>query len=311
MKILLVAWNRLGRKKKGNWNHELFRRELARQHDVVFFGVGYKGYNNKLTIPDVLEKHPDINVVLTHYEYRDKALAPGLEDVKNILKVHIMGGDYDKSSFKGYDAHFHKVNYDIIFPRYSLQTRTLKEHNIGGKHYLLPFSVDINKHYKQKIEKTIDVLAAFQVNQRVHPNRRKIRGIVSKMDVNSFLQQAWFEEYVKKINESKIFVTSNVKEGELSGKYTEVMACGTFLLTTRPEDLHRLGYKNEEHLVLYKNDFSDLEDKIEYFLKHENEREEIAKNGMEFVRRNHSSEVRVKEFTGIIMRNLQWIKSNI
>jgi len=302
MKILLLAWNRLGRKKKGNWNHELFRRELARQHDVIFFGVGYDGYDRNLTVLDVLEKHPDVDVVLTHYEYRDGGLAPGLKDVKNILKVHIMGGDYYEPTFRGYDAHFHKVNYDIIFPRYSLQTRTLKERNIGGKHYLLPFSVDISKHYKQEIEKTIDVTAAFQINQRVHPNRHKIRKIISKMNVNSFLQKAWFEEYVKKINESKIFVTSNVKEGELSGKYTEVMACGTFLLTTRPEDLRRLGYKNKQHLVLYKNDFSDLEDKVKYFLKYEKEREYIAKTGMKFVRKNHSHEVRVKEFVKIVER---------
>jgi len=301
MKILLVAWNRLGRKKKGNWNHELFRRELARQHDVIFFGVGYKGYDNKLTIPDILEMHPDIDVLLTHYEFRKKALAPGLEDVKNILKVHIMGGDYDKFTFERYDDHFHKVNYDIIFPHYSLQTRTLKEHNIGGRHFLLPWSVDINRYFKCGIEKTIDVMASFQLSRGAGKSRRKLRKIIYEMDVNSFLKKIWFEEYVRKINESKMFVTCNTKEAELSGKYTEVMACGTFLLTDKPEDLERCGYRDGEHLVLYKNDFSDLEDKIKYFLKNEKEREEIAKNGMEFVRKNHSSEVRVKEFAEIIM----------
>jgi len=301
MKILLVAWNRLGRRKKGNWNHELFRRELARQHNVIFFGVGYKGYDRNLTVPDALEKYPDVDVVLTHYEYRDKALAPGLEDVKNILKVHIMGGDYDERAFKSYDAHFHKVNYDIIFSRYSLQTRTLKERNIGGKHFLLPWSVDINKYYKYGIEKTIDVMTSSQTN-RSHPNRYKLRKIVAKMDVNSFQYKILFEKYIQKINESKIFATCNVKEGELTGKYTEVMSCGTFLLTTRPGDLERCGYRDGEHLVLYKDDFSDLEDKIKYFLKYENEREEIAKNGMELVRKNHNHGTRVKEFVEMVER---------
>ena len=247
----------------------------------------------------------DIEIVLTHYEYRDRALAPGLDKVNNVLKVHICGGDYDDHSFKGYDEHFNKVNYDIIFPRYSLQTRLLKEHNIGGKHFLLPWSVDINKCYKQNVEKTIDVIAAFQTNHLVHPNRYNIRKVISKMkDIKSFINTAWFEEYVKKINESKIFVTSNIKEGELSGKYSEVMACGTFLLTTRPEDLRRLGYINKQHLVIYKNDFSDLESKIRYFLKHEDEREYIAKRGMDFVRKNHNHTVRVKEFTKIVEKEL-------
>lgn len=303
MKILLVAWNRLGRKKKGNWNHELFRRELARKHDIIFFGVDYEGYNNKLTVPDVLEMHPDIDIVLTHYEHRDGSLAPGLEDVKNILKVHIMGGDYDVTNFKSYDAHLHKVNYNVVFGHYSSQMRALKEHNIDGDHYFLPWSVDINKYYKCGIEKTTDVMASFQISHGASA-RKKLRKIIQQMDVNSFLKIVLFEDYIKKINESKMFVTYNAKDGELSGKYTEVMACGTFLLTNKPEDLEKCGYRDGEHLVIYKDDFSDLEDKIKYFLKYEKEREEIAKQGMDFVRRNHSSEVRVREFAEVIMRYL-------
>lgn len=305
MKILLIGWNRLGRKKKGNWQHELFRRELARQHSVIFFGVGYEGYDPRLTVPDILKIHPDVDVVLTHFEHRDSALVPGLDKVKDILKVHIMGGDYHFYSFGSYNDHFKKVNYDVIFPRYSLQTKRLKRHNIGGKHFLLPWSVDINSCYKQDIEKTIDVIIAFQTYHRNHPYRRDLMKIVSKIKgIKSFIGKVWFEEYVKKINESKIFVTSNIKMGELSGKYSEVMACGTFLLTTRPSDLDLLGYKNKQHLVLYKNDFSDLESKIKYFLKHEDVREYIAKAGMEFVRKNHNHEVRVKEFIDIVKEEL-------
>jgi len=299
MKILLVAWNRMGRKKKGNWQHELFRRELARQQDVIFFGVGYEGYNSRLTVPDVLTMYPDTDVVLTHYEFRDKSLSPGLEDVENVLKVHIFGGDYNEKSFEIYDSHLNKVGYDIIIPRYKAQMRSLESRGIGSKYYILPWSVDINKHHKLYIEKNIDVMASFQISYKA-ANRKKLKKIIHEMDVNSFFEKVWFEEYVRKINESKIFVTYNAEDNELSGKYTEVMACGTFLLTTRPDDLERLGYKDGEHLVLYKNDFSDLEDKIKYFLKNENEREGIAKNGMEFVRKYHSTEQRVKEFTEIV-----------
>ena len=304
MKILLVGWNRLGKWKKGNWNHELFRRELARQHDVVFCGMEYEGYDKNLVVNDVLENNPGMDVVLVHFEYRDKVLVPGLEDVKEILKVHIMGGDYDSRSFKSYNYHFNKVSYDIVFARYSLQLRRLMENNIGGKHLLLPWSVDINKHHKYRVKKTIDVMASFQIN-RIHPNRRRLRKIMYDIkNINKLLTNVWFEEYVRKINESKMFITCNIHERELSGKYSEVMACGTFLLTTKPDDLERLGYKDGEHLVLYKDDFSDLEDKIMYFLKHEEEREQIARQGMEFVRKNHSSEVRVKEFAKIVEKEL-------
>lgn len=305
MKILLVGWNRLGRKKKGNWNHELFRREMARQHEVVFWGIDYDGYDKKLTVSDVLKRNSDIDIVLTHYEHRKHALARGLEDVKNVLKAHIMGGDYYEGTFKSYNEHLREVDYDIIFGRYSLQIRRLKEQGIGGKHCLLPFSVDINKYYKYNINRTIDVLASFQRHPRIHPNRHKIWGILAAMpDVISHVKKVWFEEYIKKINESKIFVTSNITDGELSGKYTEVLACGTLLLTTIPGDLDKLGYVDGKHLVIYKNDFSDLKDKIRYYLKHDEEREQIAKTGMELVRKNHSSEIRVREFIDIVKEEL-------
>ena len=297
MNILLVGWNRLGKKKKSNWNHEFFRRELARQHNVVFFGSGYGEYDGNLQ--GILKKHPETDIVLVHFEHRARALARGLDQIKDISKVHIMGGDYDKRCFNGYNKHFNKINYDIIFFRYALQEKRLKENSIGGIHYLLPWSVNTDLYYNYELEKTIDVMSSFHTSN-IHPYRYNILNIVYKMDVTSYLKPIYFEEYIKKINESKMFITSNVFERELSGKYYEVMACGTLLLTTEPDDLNKLGFYNNEHLIIYKDDFSDLQDKIEYFLKHDKEREEIAKNGMDMVRNRHSHKVRVKEFTSIV-----------
>jgi spore maturation protein CgeB len=73
-------------------------------------------------------------------------------------------------------------------------------------------------------------------------------------------------------------------------KYTEAMACGTFVLADKPEDLDNFGYIDGKHLVIY-NDLKDLKDKIRYYLEHEYEREEIAKNGMKFVRENFNNDV--------------------
>ena len=86
-------------------------------------------------------------------------------------------------------------------------------------------------------------------------------------------------------------------------KFTEVLSCGTFLLANKPEDFDDVGLKDGEHLVIY-NDFKDLKDKINYYLKHDNEREEIAKNGMNFVRKNHSNAKRIQEMTEIIQKEI-------
>lgn len=301
MKILLLAWNRLGRRWKGNWNHEFFRRELARQHEVIFWGIGYEGHDATLNVSDVLKRNPEVDVILTHFEHREKALAPGLEDIKDILKVHIMGGDYYRErEFKYYDPHLRKMEFDLIFSPLTSILRNLKGNGIEAKHHLLLWAVNTDKYYKQNIEKTVDVMCSAHSGAN-HPNRYKLKRIIYKMkDINSFLDGIYFDEYIEKINQSKIFATCNIQNAALNGRYSEVLACGTFLLATRPEDLERGGYKDGEHLVIYKNDFSDLEDKIRYFLKHDKEREEIAANGMKHVRKNHSHETRVKEFAKIV-----------
>ena len=305
MKILLLGWNR---RKMINWNYELFREELARQQDVIFWGSGYKGYESELNVSEALKRNPGVDLILVHIEHRDHKLTQGLEDVKNVLKAHICGDyyEYKQSVIQSYNTHFQKINYDIIFARDNLERDSLKKYNIEGKHYTQLLYADTNKYKKLNIEKTIDVMATLRSHISAHPGRKELGRRIAMMDVTSFLEIAWFNEYIKKINQSKIFVTSNIKYGFLTAKYFEVLACGTFFLATKPNknDLKESGFKDGEHLVFFRDDFSDLEDKINYFLKHEKEREEIALNGMNFTRQKHSTKARVQEFIQTIQETL-------
>lgn len=74
-------------------------------------------------------------------------------------------------------------------------------------------------------------------------------------------------------------------------------------MADKPEDFDELGYVDGKHLVLYK-DVPDLKDKIPYYMKNNAIREKIARQGMDFVRENHSSKIRVQQFTDIIQREL-------
>ena len=165
---------------------------------------------------------------------------------------------------------------------------------------MITWAVNTSKYYNQGIKKTVDIMTSSQVGQN-HPNRHKLIRIVRTMDgITPFTKVIWFDKYVEKLNQSKIFATCSIWHSVLVGKYVEAMACGTFLLGTKAEDLERCGYKDGYHLVTYKDDFSDFEDKARYYLEHDGEREEIATNGMKFVREHHSQVTRVKELTEII-----------
>jgi spore maturation protein CgeB len=67
--------------------------------------------------------------------------------------------------------------------------------------------------------------------------------------------------------------------------------------------MKQIGFKPAEHLGCYL-DMRGLVNDINYYLKHEDERERIAKAGMQFVRTFHSNKVRVKQLMGMIREAL-------
>lgn len=77
-----------------------------------------------------------------------------------------------------------------------------------------------------------------------------------------------------------------------SNRVVETLGRGGFLIHMEVE-----GIKEEyPHLVTYKRgDYQDLKSKIEYYLTHDEEREEIIKKNYEWVLNNHTCEHKVKE----------------
>ena len=305
MDILLLAWNRFRiRRPKINIGHELFRRELAKYCNVVLYGPGYFcKYNPNTTLDDLFEKYGKPNIIFIHIEHREEKFPTGIIDElgkANVLKVHYCG-DYNSLCQKRYDDHFKKIQYDIIFAPYTQVLTRLKKYGIGGEHFLLPYSVDTSIFYDRHLEKSFDVASPITIRNKYH---RRLTNLINQLDIKTVTGQAIFDEYIKRINETKIIVANNQKYHQLSFKYTEVIACGTLMMGDKPSDFDRLGFKDGEHLILY-NNFDDLKDKIGYFLKHDQEREAIAKNGMEFVRKYHSNRVRIAEFIEMIQTRKQ------
>jgi spore maturation protein CgeB len=285
--------------KRYNWGHQLFRNEIGRQHDVVYYGTGFPKYDAKLSAKDIIKKHckrkPDI--ILT-YGWRYTLPFVGISEVDDVLKIHI-AVDYVSNPPK-YNKLLQKHGgYDIIFGITGRATEAMKKHKACERIYLLPFSVDTNIYKKIKVAKKYDVFASYAIRRDIYPGRRKLRTIAKKMRLKVMTKRVVHHQLVRAINGSKIAVTHNNIYKSLSLKYTETLACGTFFLANMPEDLDILGLQNGKHLVIY-NDFEDFKDKLEYYLKHAKEREQIANKGMRFVRKNHSCKKRVQQLTQII-----------
>lgn len=79
----------------------------------------------------------------------------------------------------------------------------------------------------------------------------------------------------------------------------DIMGCGGFLLTNYQSELSEYFVPDED--FVYYNDYNDLLDKADYYLIHEKERKEIAANGCQKVRSQHTYAKRIEEMMRVIV----------
>ncbi len=305
MKILILSANQIERY---NWGHQLFRNEIGRQTDVFYWGDGYPDFNKDLTISQVITKYcPWIPDVILTYGWRYSVGFEGIDKIKKIAKVHITV-DYGRpEGIPRQNKFFKKNNYDLVFAITQNAKRLLTNNKVCNIIKIIPFSVDTNI-YKPLTVKGFNkqILASFTIRKDIYPNRLKIQNVAKTMGVPVITKRVIHHKLIRAINNSQITLTSNNIFKSLSMRYTETLACGGFLMADKPEDLSMVGLKDGKHLVIYKN-IGDLRDKIEYYLNIKNiqERNKIAKQGMKFVRKNHSCRKRVREMLDIIHKELR------
>jgi len=105
----------------------------------------------------------------------------------------------------------------------------------------------------------------------------------------------YWSEMPKVFRGSKInlnMTIPNIKSGVPLRIY-DVLGAGGFLLSNFQAELP-MFFENGKHLVWYYSN-EDLYDKVDYYLRHETERQEIAAAGRELVAANCSYEARIQE----------------
>ena len=284
---------------RSGWYKELFVEEMARQHNVTYYGKGYtENFNKNLELKDIIEQMKpivfDLIVVMMGED-----IIPGFNKVQNILKISISGDIYN-GGFRMPKIRKHYVihHYDVLFGYSSLITYWAHRWQYADHFRVLPFSVDINLHQNLYIPKRYDVMAVFSssAKEKRSPMRHQIKQLVKQMPVTSYFNKQWFMEHVVKINQARICL-NHLWQGFFNPRYFEVLACQGFLLTDCPKyDLELTGFVPGKHFAVF-DTLDDLREKIVYWLAHPKYRKRIARQGMQLVRKRHSTRVRVREFT--------------
>ena len=99
---------------------------------------------------------------------------------------------------------------------------------------------------------------------------------------------------------SKINLNMTIRpiETGLSLRVWDILGCGGFLLTNYQSEIPDY-FEIGRDLETYES-MEELEQKIQYYLTHEEERLEIAINGYEKVARHHTYEIRLAQMLKIL-----------
>ena len=288
--------------------------------------IKYAVYNDLLTkIPAVHKKNlkplfniikqNEINLTIVLHDY---LTSEEVKKIKESTKSPVVlwfpdaFSNFKKSMFfiSGYDFLFFVDKYiaDILKADFNLNT------------FYLPQACFPKYHHKTVLSENEKQIYACDITNagNMYPSRIALYKQLDKYDIkmwgnlppiwaydkyiNSILQKKFVhhDEKAKAFNGAKI-VLNNLHPAVINGtnkRTFETTGCGGFLLTKyHPAlgDLFEIG----KEIEAYKN-FDDMIEKIDYYLKHDNERKKIADAGYKRAHKDHTLEIRLNSMLKII-----------
>jgi spore maturation protein CgeB len=93
--------------------------------------------------------------------------------------------------------------------------------------------------------------------------------------------------------------TSHLQDVEgVNQRVFDIAGCGAFQLSPWQSDLPNL-FDTQKEIIPYKNK-KELKDLVDYYLKHENERREIARRAQEKAYREHTYKYRLRQILSLL-----------
>ena len=165
----------------------------------------------------------------------------------------------------------------------------------------VPVACDPAFHSRQPGPKQWDL--AFVGTEGGMPRKFYLQALQERYH-KSFIGCARYTELGLIYSQAKLGFNYSIRD-DVNMRIFEILCSGTLLLTNRltHDDLERLGLRDREHLVLYRTP-EDLFELIEYYLRHDDEREAIAARGMTHVQQHHTYRHRLERILQLFQERL-------
>lgn len=195
-------------------------------------------------------------------------------------------------------------NVDLILMNYKCATPEYQKYLPDKKFGWLPHAVNPVLFKNLGLKRKIDLMYVASQNN-TYPLRVSLYHEIPYIEkVKTFISEPHtlsFDEYVRKINQSKIFAFGNVnrKVGDSKvlvfamAKIYEVMACETLCMMDKPDMVKELHFFPDVNFIEINKD--NLKEKVKYWINHNKRRRKIAEAGYETVMKYHTVEIRSKQ----------------
>jgi spore maturation protein CgeB len=147
------------------------------------------------------------------------------------------------------------------------------------------------------------------VGSSINEQRRKTLEMLRHVKgIDILITQGRMNEsaYMKTMALGKIIINKTQTQKEINKRVFEALSTGSLLLTNRVDSTCRLEtlFKDKVHLGIYESE-QHLIELIKYYLKNEEERIKIAREGQKEALEKHTSEARVKQLLEVLSRELK------
>lgn len=204
------------------------------------------------------------------------------------------------TSFPHFVKEFNKLEIKSEYQKLAFESRILKKVGKQKKVYDVTFIGSFTPHHSEGTKVLEEVARKIPVN--VWGQGIEFLSLHSPLRKN-YHGEAWGLDMYKIFAESKIVINRHIG---VSGDYAnnmrlyEATGTGAMLITDHKRNLNDL-FKVGKEVVEYKNS-EDLIDKINYYLRNDNEREKIARAGQKRTLKDHNYRLRMKELDVILKK---------
>ena len=180
-------------------------------------------------------------------------------------------------------------HFDYVFAAQQDGARELQNAGISTAQWL-PLACDPEIHRPYPCEKQWDF--SF-IGNLIGQGRCELLETLAAKYPTHFIGQKYFEEMAQVNSASRLIFNRSVKN-DINMRVFEAMGCGGLLITNDLSDNGQTElFDDNKHLVTYTCP-EELLDKVNYYLKHESERGQIARQGHELVLSQHTYQHRMK-----------------